>query len=304
MRRRSSTLAVSLAAMLAACGGPDDPSPPVLDGDTWVYAAAARRDLDLLFVVDNSGTMAGEQNALAAAFPMMLDVLAAGPDGLPNLHVGVVSSNVGAAGEASVPGCAGQGDDGNLLVRPACNGILGNFIVDVANGSGGRDRNYTGDLGGQFGCMAQLGTGGCGFEQHLESMFRALQPGKNPGFYRPDAALGIVIIADEDDCSTELGAMFGDPNAGLTSALGPRTSFRCFEFGVSCEVGNDIPRAFGTRTGCAPRVASPFMFDVSRYVDFLAGLKADPSLVSVAGILGVADGAGTVEVGPAIENDK
>jgi hypothetical protein len=132
---------------------------------------------------------------------------------------------------------------------------------------------------------------------HLEAMYRALQPGRNPGFLRPDAYLAVIIIADEDDCSTADGAMFADPTAGLTSALGPRTSFRCFEFGVECDDDPD-PRAFGTRTGCRPRPASPYMIEVGHYVDFLKSLKASPDLVMVAGIVGVDDAAHTVVVGP------
>jgi hypothetical protein len=146
--------------------------------------------------------------------------------------------------------------------------------------------------------MASLGTSGCGFEQHLESMFRALQPGRNAGFLRPDAHLAVIFLADEDDCSTEMGTMFGDPNAGLTSQLGPRTSFRCHEFGVTCQ-NDPNPRAFGPKTGCVPNPNSAFMFEVARYVDFLSSLKTGTAEVVVAGIMGNFDSStGELTVGP------
>ena len=294
-----SSVGILAATLLTACPDRDVTEVnPIQDNvDTKVIPVTLNRDLDILFVVDNSGSMAGEQASLAANFPSLLNVLETLPGGLPNIHVGVVSSNVGAAGQASVPGCAGQGDDGNLLVKAGCTGLTGQFISDVADAGGGRVKNYTGNLDTLFSCMAQLGTGGCGFEMHLESAYRALQPGKNPNFYRPGAYLAVVIIADEDDCSTEMGAMFGDPTAGLNSPLGPRTSFRCFEFGVKCD-NDPSPRAFGTKTGCKPNPNSQYMYEVDKYIDFLKGLKEDPSLVIVAGIIGIDDDMHTVVVGP------
>jgi len=289
------------AATLAGCPDRDvSKVDPIQDNvDTKVIPVTLNRDLDILFVVDNSGSMAGEQASLAANFPTFISVLQQIEGGLPDVRIGIVSSNVGAAGQASVPGCAGQGDDGNLLVKAGCTGLTGQFIEDIADpgAPGGRRRNYSGNLDTLFSCMAQLGTGGCGFEMHLESMYRALQPGKNPGFYRPGAYLAVIVIADEDDCSTEMGAMFGDPTAGLNSPLGPRTSFRCFEFGVKCD-NDPNPRAFGTKTNCKPNPNSQYMFEVDKYITFLKNLKEDPQLVIVAGIVGIDDDMHTVVVGP------
>ena len=301
MRRSLLASAGLLTAAFLAAGCPDRDVTevnPIQDNvDTKIIPVTLNRDLDILFVVDNSGSMAGEQASLVANFPSFIGVLQTIEGGLPNVHIGILSSNVGAAGQASVPGCAGQGDDGNLLVKAACTGLTGQFISDVADAQGMRVKNYTGDLSTLFSCMATLGTGGCGFEMHLESAYRALQPGKNPGFYRPGAYLAVVILADEDDCSTEMGAMFGDPTAGLNSPLGPRTSFRCFEFGVKCD-NDPSPRAFGTKTGCKPNPDSQYMYEIDKYIDFLKGLKEDPSLVIVAGIIGTDDEMQSAVVGP------
>jgi hypothetical protein len=72
-----------------------------------------------------------------------------------------------------------------------------------------------------FGCIASLGTGGCGFEQQLESTLVALTAqagpgGPNEGFLRPDSLLVIVYITDEDDCSTGNGEMFNPTREDLS----------------------------------------------------------------------------------------
>ena len=57
--------------------------------------------VDLLFVIDNSVSMGGYQQALGLAFPQFADTLAAVlPEGV-NLHVGVTSSEMGYAGSGS-----------------------------------------------------------------------------------------------------------------------------------------------------------------------------------------------------------
>jgi hypothetical protein len=129
-------------------------------------------------------------------------------------------------------------------------------------------------------------------------MYRALQAGKNPGFYRSSALLGVIFVADEDDCSTERGEMFGDPNGGISSQLGPRTSFRCHEFGVRCQ--NDAnPRTLGPKPGCVPDSNSTYMFEIERYLDFIRSLKSDTGSIVVAGIVGDFDrSTRTVTVGP------
>ena len=262
---------------------------------TWMVPAVPTTQLDLLLVVDNSAAMAVEQQQLAAAAPALLAALITHVGRLPDLHVGVVTSNAGAAGAPGVPGCPPLGDDGALAVlvpfsTERCGGVTDDYVRDVAGANGDRVRNYGGDLAEALGCLVERGTTGCGFEMHLESAWRALQPGRNPGFRRADAHLALVVVADEDDCSTADGTVFGDPLATLTSPLGPRTSFRCHEFGVVCD-DDPAPREFGPRQGCRPRADSPYMFPLGRYVDFVRTVETAPGRVSVAGIVGTFDGS-------------
>ena len=247
------------------------------------------RDIDILFIIDNSLSMEEEQASLNANFYNFISVLENIEGGLPNVHIGVVSSDVG--GNAAV-GCPGNGDNGTLQSAPlggdGCTGPAGAFIRDIAREDGSRDQNFdaTQGLADTFACIAALGTEGCGFEMHLESMKRALN-GSNPtnqNFLREDAYLAIIFIADEDDCSIEDLDLL-DEAAAAEATLGPLSSFRCFEYGVQCEPDDD-PRTPGPRQNCVPRDDSAYMYQVQSYVDFLKGLKDDPSLVIVAGILG------------------
>jgi hypothetical protein len=259
------------------------------------------RDLDLLFVVDNSGSMGEEQASLVQNFPAFINVLSNIEGGLPNVHLGVVSSDMG-AGPYNITDCSGNGDNGQLQVTARVNGCTppnGAYISDVSvtpgtgNCGTGNDRqcNYTGALADTFSCIAELGTNGCGFEQHMESMRHALNGSNafNNGFLRDNAYLGVVFIQDEDDCSTQDTGMFDTSQNSLGDTLGPLASFRCTEFGVDCETGNADPRALGPRTNCAPRQPSPYMYDVDEYVSFLKSLKSDDSLIVVSGIAGPPD---------------
>ena len=215
------------------------------------------------------------------------------------MHIGVVTTDVGSKGsQDSVPGpaigqlgqggCSGTGKGGNLQTSGAP--VSGVFISDIKQTDGSRVRNYTGDLADVFGQMAtNVGIGGCGFEMPLEAMRKALANNpQNAGFLRPDAYLAVIFIADEDDCSISKSSMLGPESA----ALGPLQSFRCTRFGVTCDVGGtttDAMNQVGSKSQCHPNENSQYLEKVSTYVDFLKGVKADPSRIIVAGIMGTTE---------------
>ena len=302
MRAARLALLAGVCACAAACADRSLAEvPPRPSGEQrQEIPVSTNRDIDILFVVDDSDSMRQEQDSLARNFPEFVRVLESIGD-LPDLHLGVVSSDVGTA-PAVVDDCAGQGDDGVLHAPSACPLLDGGrYIENLADpdAPGGRRVNYDPEattMAEQFACMAAVGDDGCGFEQHFESMRRALD-GRNPGFLRDDAFLAVIFIQDEDDCSASDRAVFGDdPDLGLLS------SFRCFEYGVRCEPDDD-PRAVGPREDCAPRDGSPYIEEVATYVDFLRRLKADPARVIVAGIAGAA-GPVSVEVDPTRTNGE
>jgi hypothetical protein len=196
---------------------------------------------------------------------------------------------IGALGQG---GCTGLGKNGSLQLFGAPVTEVP-FIKDTALPDGSRDRNYTGALGDVFKTMARAGAGGCGFEQHLQAVQRALDPGNpaNGGFLRPDAYLAVVIITDEDDCSLRHSSLL----ARDETVLGALQSFRCTRFGIVCDEGGETPdamNAVGPKGKCHPDDASPYLTKVSDHAAFLKGLKAEPDNIVVAGIMGVTDPVG------------
>jgi hypothetical protein len=254
------------------------------------YPLSPNRQLDILFVVDDSFSMDAEQRSLVDNFPRFMEVLEAIEGGLPDVHIGVISTDVGTGG--SSPHCDAQGDDGGLHGSPGASCQVsppgGNFIIDVTAEDGARERNYPDGqtLADTFSCIAELGTSGCAFEQPLESMRRALDGGNpgNNGFLRENAYLAVVFITDEDDCSTADNELFSADQDVLDAEIGRRGSFRCWQHGVVCEP--DEPLSEGAKSNCRVREDSPFMYGVQEYVDFIKGLKYDEELIVVAGIMG------------------
>jgi hypothetical protein len=222
-------------------------------------------DVDVLFVVDNSHSMDSKQKRLAQDFPRFIEKL---EQAKLNYRVGVVSTDLG-AGPYAIPTCSGGGDGGKLREKPGSAAPAGCPMPTdpwIENNAGAT--NVPGnDVTAAFSCIARLGVGGCGFEQPLESAYRALDPKQNlnPGFLRPNAALVVVIITDEDDCSASDTALFDPGNP----ALGPLSSFRCTEYGISCDVNGHAP---GPRKGCVPSTGS-YLHDLQRYQDLLMQLK-------------------------------
>lgn len=247
--------------------------------------------LDVLFVVDNSGAMAGEQVVLADGVARFIATLDDRVGHRLDLHIGVTSTNVG-TGPVGGGGdsCSGNGDDGRLLVRDDCPALDRPFLVDTVDPDspdGPRVTNYPeGELAETLACMVQLGVTGCGFEQQLEAMRRALDGSSsgNDGFVRREAMLLVVLVTDEDDCSAFDRAVFDPTEDDREEPLGELSSFRCFDFGVTCD--QPVTREAGDRTGCVPRVDSPYLENPDVYAEFLRDLKRGPGLVTVAAITG------------------
>ena len=274
---------------LVACGSD---APAVKRVDVAIVTPTANRDVDILFDFEDSPGSLEFQNNLKNNFPAFLNAMT--QNGLPNMHLGVITSDLGTSAIADGPGptigsgpgsCMGSGKAGNLQTQGTTL-VSGSFIVDQANADGTRTTNYTGQLSDAFTAIASVGAAGCGFEQHLEAARRALNNNPaNAGFLRPDASLALIVVADEDDCSAEHAALFGND----TTTFGPLQSFRCTRFGVTCDDGGATPDAMntpGAKTGCHASAMSPYMPAVAEYKTFLDGLKPDPRSVMVGTIIG------------------
>ncbi len=174
--------------------------------------------MDILFVVDDSGSMYEEQENLAAEFPKFIDVLEAyqTKEGTQlDYRVGVTTTGVVRSYRTRIPllnwpvPAQSQGPDGVLQGEESC-GLSAPWI----DGPG----DHVAD---QFSCLAQVGTEGSATEMPFAAIEMALvnqaqSGGPNDGFYRKDedSLLVIVVITDEDDCSIEKGGLM------VTSALG------------------------------------------------------------------------------------
>jgi len=298
------------------CDYSEDPTTCAEDCDATV-------NVDILFVIDNSGSMAGEQMTMRANFPALYQAVRSAVGALPDLHVGVTSTDLG-TGMFQITYCEDLGGDGgDLLANPAAGLTGANWMIDrtpqgcditrEANGTCSahqcdvshcpedgasplqlvtddvngcpRCRNFGESADDTFGALGNLGTMGCGFEQPLEAMHKALDANpNNAGFIRSNALLAVIFITDEDDCSASNPQLFDNTQTDINSTLGPLTSYRCFEFGVTCDINSRTHQ--GTRENCVPREdSSALLHPMSRYYNLLYGLK-DPGELVVAAIAG------------------
>ncbi len=273
------------------------------------FQETLNRKIDILFMIDDSSSMDTSQANLAKNLPAFMNVLKGLTDGLPDLHIAVVTSDMG-AGDGMITGCSGNGDNGVFQNKPtgtctATNLQAGaHFISSPIGGS----PNFTGDITAVFSCIAQTGTAGCGFEHQLASVARALgvdglgpPPQENAGFIRPEAYLAIVLITNEDDCSAPNGELFDTTsNMVLMSKVGPPGNFRCNEFGHLCSL-NGGPPAPPVRLSPMPgNLATELSYDncvsaedkgaltpVAQFVSQIKALKGDPAnQILVASIQG------------------
>jgi hypothetical protein len=265
--------AAQTAAPAVAC--PPGQTPRVVELGTPVK-------LDLLFMIDDSLSMSEEQANLARNFPRLIEALKNMPAGPPDLHLGVVSSDLG-AGNAALAGPCGSsvGDRGVLQVRDGCglDAAKGRFLISEA---GGTNTNFTGDISDVFACLAELGTGGCGYEHQLQSVRLALSGfvAENNGFLRSDAHLAVVYITDEDDCSAPAdSSMYGGAVSGQDSSL------RCSLAGHLCN-GSPPPAAvFSTplpNCSAAPDGGGK-LIPVQTFIDEMRLLRTQSVSVSVIG---------------------
>jgi hypothetical protein len=286
---------------------PDNGSPP---------DAGSGRAVDILFMIDDSSEMTAMQQKLVGQLATFVLALQNLPGGLPDLHIAVVSSDLGAPGDSSAAiGCTASGDEGAFQSAPrgscAASGLQpGATFISNAGGVA----NYTGDLADVLACIVPLGSNGCGFEHQLASVARALgaggapPPPGNAGFLRPDALLAIFLLTNEDDCSapadTTLYSLNGWPQ-GVTNPLGPIANYRCNQFGHLCrDPSGPQPEALlppplavpSDATGDPPALAltacvsndgaGAMLTPVAAFVREIQALKSDPSRIVTAAVIG------------------
>ena len=237
MRRVRPVVLVSLC-VIAACGpsssgddgddddggsrGPDAPW-PTDDGDGGTSADGCAK-IDILFVIDNSGSMGQEQTNLATNFPQFLTVIEA--SGL-DYRIAITTSGMDYTyNQALFPGgpvlpVAQDGGDNGAMLQPAGCGMTRRWIEKT-------DTNAA----TAFACASNVGTDGPGDEMPLAAMRAAfderMTDGTNAGFRRQDALLAVVILTDENDCSYEAPVTLGFTESLCESQLEPPPGYVAF----------------------------------------------------------------------------
>jgi hypothetical protein len=139
--------------------------------DAFVQKAAA--EVDILWVVDNSASMAQEQTNLANNFTSFISYI---DTSLIDYHIGVIATDMDAA--------AYQGK------------LVG--TTKVIN-------RQTPNAEQVFSTNVRVGTTGGGFEMGLlaahDALSEPLLSGANAGFLRDGASLAVIFVSDEDDHS-------------------------------------------------------------------------------------------------------
>ena len=82
-------------------------------------------------------------------------------------------------------------------------------------------------------------------------------------------------------------ALFDPSKQGLNDPLGPLTSFRCFEFGVTCECPGQKTcdrHTIGVRTNCKPEPTGKYLHTVKSFATFFRSLKKTPGRVIMASV--------------------
>jgi hypothetical protein len=314
-------VAGGLWAASAACLSPpvESPQTTVIQQTPIRVPQNEKNTVDILFLVDNSPSMDAMQTGLKSKFNeffKVFEALAAGGT-YADLHIGVVTSDYGAGSTPNLSGGCDKSPGGQKGILQAsaapgtpeamasCKGPMGAKYIEYSfNPGGGATSNLPGGatdeatLVSTFTCMAAVGSGGCGFEHQLESVYAALKNNTdNAGFLRSDALLAVVFVTNEDDGSAPPTTDVFTPDqskiAPPPAGYGALDTYRQTDFGVACTDPTSMMLALAPYAASAPLAgcqAAPNTnsmqlgqeYDVSRYVNLFTlstgqgGVKDDP----------------------------
>ncbi|HJL17045.1 MAG TPA: hypothetical protein RMH99_15375 [Sandaracinaceae bacterium LLY-WYZ-13_1] len=254
--------------------------------------------LDLLVVMDDSSSLGEEHASFQAQIPRLLTALRTGDfDGDPetvgpddfrpfdSVHYGVVTTDMGTGG-FTIPTCdrSDFGQDGLLRTTSRgepSEGCMPSYprFLDF------REPFDLERAAVDATCLAEVGIGGCGFEQPLEAALKALSPSMatrgtapdyepprffrntlghgdraNEGFVRESSLLAVVIFSDEEDCSAADPELFNPSSRDYGST----------DLGLRCWAHGDVG-----------------LHRISRYADGLRQLRRNPARLVYYPIVGI-----------------
>jgi len=175
--------------------------------------------VDMVVVLDNSGSMTEEQQRLGTGFTQLIDALTDPPQDwkdqgispVNNIRIGMVSTDmgVGTTKLGGTPGTKGYcqpklpgGDAAKFLCPNACPCTNSHLLETTP-------QNPNTNLTAQVTCNANnWGSSGCGFELQLYAAAYALQRSDHADFIRANSLLAVMIVSDESDCSAKPDSAF------------------------------------------------------------------------------------------------
>ena len=266
--------------LAAACGpsvrnnqGDDDDD---VDASTSTGDGSEKRceKMDVLFVIDNSGSMGQEQMNLIANFPAFITVL--NNSGL-DYRVAVTTtgrdySYTMTTPIGSLPQSQDGGDNGAMLKPGSCN--MTKRWIDKTDS----DPSMT------FSCAANVGVGGPSDEMPLSAMRDAFEErmadGTNMGFRRTDALLAVVFLTDEEDCSYEQSVSLGFGQSLCDSMMEPVQNYVTF---LDTYTGHRSRWATAAIAGPGPGSCSTFgdAQEATRLKDFVSMTGANGVMASI-----------------------
>ncbi len=184
-------------------------------------------EADILFVIDNSRSMVGEQLQLGKsfeAFTNKLEEFFGDKYRIAVITTGVESAMCPACDALPVPGsCMNESGESGRFQENICHndGTIDDPDYScVTDPNCGKvllpaDKTCFFDTTSQSG-RALTGVNGCGLERGLSAIKKALVDLSgtwNSGFLRPSATLVIIVISDEEDCG-EVGDVNEGPEYG------------------------------------------------------------------------------------------
>ncbi len=209
-------LTVSLLSLLGGCQGCLGCSTSPLDAQGSQLPRSCQAEqpliepqkLDILFVVDNSDSMADKQEKVAAQLTSFIDQIKQSGGVRQDFRVGVITTSVYLHGGTGPTTLWREYPEAGLL-RPVPDALAdGGLKLDTHN-----ERYLAGEdpaLVEKFARLVRQGVAGSGQETPFEALRLALlgapahldlAAGGNQGFLRDGARLLVVITTDEDDCS-------------------------------------------------------------------------------------------------------
>lgn len=184
------TIAAASAVILSACSKGADSFSLLADASSYKQNAQyIPRKVDILWVVDNSGSMESSQTALANNFSAFINKFIQTDS---DFRMAVTTSDAFLAPyhAANQPSYFPYADY-SLIRDGAGSTHSGVFVMD----------KNTPNKADVFLKNIKQGTSGSGDERAFSSFVATLNDTRNSAFRRPDAFLAIIIVSDEDDFS-------------------------------------------------------------------------------------------------------